>query len=145
MFEKIQKQISDLKKNYSKIEFYEIEIRLIDIEKEVVVKLNKENLLIKPLVKKFISSIRIFKTKLYELNNKDRFNSLVEMGNKIDLIIDKQIKAEKYHKDLIKKMSEGNTRELSDNDRFYHYLKLKLLKRGYTEEEIEELFRCTIL
>jgi hypothetical protein len=41
-------------------------------------------------------------------------------------------------------MKQKNTDESGDTDRFYHILKLKLLERGYSEEEYEELSKSML-
>lgn len=114
---------------------------MIDIEKEIVVTINTKNVLIKPLVKEFISHIRGFKTRLYELLHGDRIKSLLRLITEVDYIIEEQIKAEKYHKDLIKSMEEENIDDLSPAEKFNHRVKLKYLKEGKTEDEIESFIR----
>lgn len=145
MFKKARNQILELKKDYSKIKFYEIEVRLIDIEKEMVITLNDEEVVFnKSLVKEFISYIRSFKTRLYELKHKDRVNSLEKLIKEINYIIEEQTKAENYHKELIKSMENEDMDKLVGRDKYYHNLKFKLLKQGYSEEEYEELSRCIL-
>ena len=141
MFKKVKNQILELKKNYYEVQFYEIEVKLIEIEKELVILRNKEEVLIKPLIKEFISHIRSFKTRLYELTHKERINSLLNVVKEIDYIIKEQIKSEKYHKNLIESMEKEDTTKLSPSDKFYHHLKLTYLKEGKTEDEIEEFSR----
>jgi hypothetical protein len=142
MFKETKNQILDLRENYNKIKFYEIEVRLIDIEKEIVLTINTKNILIKPLVKEFISHIRSFKTRLYELSHEDRIKSLLRLIKEVDYIIEEQIKAEKYHKNLIESMEKEDTTKLSSSNKFHHHLKLTYLKKGKTEDEIEKFFKC---
>ncbi|PUU87251.1 hypothetical protein [Halanaerobium sp.] len=144
MFKKARNQIFELKKDYSKIKFYEIEVKLIEIEKEMVITLNKEVIFFKPLIKEFISHIRSFKTRLYKLKHKDRLNSLSKLEKEINYIIEEQTKAENYHKELIETMENENIDKLSETEKYYHHLKLKLLKKGYSEDEYEELARSML-
>jgi hypothetical protein len=41
-------------------------------------------------------------------------------------------------------MKKENIDNLSENDKFYHHLKLELLKKGYSEEEYEKLNRSML-
>ena len=141
MFKKARNQILELKKDYSKIKFYEIEVKLIEIEKEMVMTLNEEVVFIKPLAKEFIAHVRSLKTRLYELKHTERVNSLSKLIKEINYIIEEQIKAENYHKELIETMENENMDKLVGRDKYHHYLKLEILKQGYSEEEYEQIAR----
>jgi len=141
MFKKARNQILELKKDYSNIKFYKIEVRLIDIEKEILVTLNEEVVFVKPLVKDIISHVRSFKTRLYELKHTDRVNSLSKLIKEINYIIEEQRKAENYHEELIETMENEDMDKLVGRDKYHHNLKLKILKQGYSEEEYEDFSR----
>jgi hypothetical protein len=41
-------------------------------------------------------------------------------------------------------MENENIDKLSETEKYYHHLKLKLLKKGYSEDEYEELARSML-
>ena len=41
-------------------------------------------------------------------------------------------------------MEKENIDKLSETEKYYHHLKLILLKQGYSEEEYEKLYKCML-
>lgn len=141
MFLDLKEDIFNLNKEYSKLKLYEVEIRLIEIEKKIVKILNEENLLIKPLVKNFKIYVKETKDDIYQEREKLRVKSIIELKNKINDIIEEQRKAANYHEELIETMENEDMDTLVGRDKYHHNLKLKILKQGYSEEEYENFSR----
>jgi len=144
MFLDLKEDIFNLNEEYSNLKLYEVEIRLIEIEKKIVRILNEENLLIKPLVKNFKIYVKETKDDIYQEREKLRVKSIIELKNKINDIIEENNRSKNYHKELIESMEKENIDKLSETEKYYHHLKLILLKQGYSEEEYEKLYKCML-
>jgi uncharacterized protein YlzI (FlbEa/FlbD family) len=90
----LQTNINKLNKEYSELERYEIEIKLIQFEEVIVRILNAKKFLVRPPVEELKVEIKDIKDKIYDLGKEDLAELMHGIKDKIDDIIDIQMMAE---------------------------------------------------
>ena len=93
MLLKLQEDINELSQNYTDLELYQLELKLIDFEKEIVKILNAKKFLVRPPVEKLKLKIKNIKDEIYNLGEEELADSINEITDKIDGIIDGQMTA----------------------------------------------------